>query len=85
MDRKDYEALLVVIEHTIETSVSRGGGAFPGIPPGYHSHGIARLEKTAQKHNRPYNSSDLDSGDPYLDAISRLNRDCCKHIKPEDI
>ena len=77
MDRKEYEALLVVIEQTIETSVSRGAEHFRGYRRDTHSHGLGRLEKTAQ-------GSDVDSGDPYLDAIGRLNRYCCKGLKPED-
>jgi hypothetical protein len=84
MDRKEYEALLVVIEQTIETSVSRGAEHFRGYRRDTHSHGLGRLEKTAQKQDRLYNGSDVDSGDPSLDAIGRLHRDCCKGLKPED-
>jgi hypothetical protein len=83
LNRKEYEALLVVIEQTIETSVSRGAEHFRGYRRDTHSHGLGGLEKTAQENDRLYDGSDVDSGDPYLDAIGRLNRVCCKGLKPE--
>jgi len=85
LDRKEYQALLGVIEQTIETSELKGAEQFMGYRQDTHSHGLGRLEETAQEHNPLYNESDVDSGDPYLDAISRLNRDCCKGIKTKDI
>ena len=85
MDRNEYEALLVVIEQTIATSVSRGAEPFRGYRRDTHSHGLGRLEKTAQMQDRLYNGSDVDSGDPHLDAIGRLYRDCCKGLKPEGV
>ena len=84
LDRKEYEALLVAIEQSIETSVSRGEH-FRGYRRDTHSHGLDRLGRTFQEQDRLFIGSDFDSGDPCLDAISRLNRDCCKGIKPEDI
>jgi hypothetical protein len=84
VDSKEYEALLVAIEQSIETSVSRGTEHFRGYRREPHPHGPGRLEKTGQKHDRLYNGSDVDSDDPYLDAIGRLHRDCCKRLKPED-
>jgi hypothetical protein len=83
LERKEYEALLVVIEQTIETSVSRGAMHFREYRRNPHSHGLGRLEKTAQKHDRLYNGSDVDSGDPHLDAIGRLYRECFKGLKPD--
>jgi len=85
LDRKEYEALLGMIEQTIETSVSRGAEHPRGCRQDTHSHGPGRLERTARERDRLYDGFDVDGGDPYLDAISRLNRDCCKGIKPEDI
>jgi hypothetical protein len=84
LDRKEYEALLVAIEQSIETSVSREAEHFRGYRREPHSHGPGRSEKTAQKHDRLYNGFDVDGDDPYLDAIGRLHRDCCKRLKPED-
>ena len=81
MDRKEYDALLDVIEQTIETSVSSGGGAFPGNRREPHSHGPGRLKKAAKTQYRLYDGSDVDSGDPHLDAIGRLYRNCCKGLK----
>jgi hypothetical protein len=83
LDRKEYEALLAVIEQTIETSVSRGAEHSRGYRRDTQSHGLGRLEKTAKRQDRLYNGSDVDSGDPYLDAIGRLYRDCCKGLKPD--
>ena len=83
MDRKEYEALLVAIEQSIETSVSRGTEHFRGYRREPHSHGPGRSEKTAQKHAHLYNGSDVDSDDPHLDAIGRLHLNCCKGLKPE--
>ena len=84
MDRKEYEALLVVIEQTIETSISRGAEHFRGYRREPRPHGLGRIGKTAKIHDRLYNDLDVDGGDPYLDAIGRLQRDCCKRRIPED-
>lgn len=85
MDSKEYEALLVAIEQSIEASVSRGVEHFRGCRRDTPSHGLGRLGKTSGKHDRLYSGSDVDSDDPYLDAIGRLDRACSKGMKPEDI
>ena len=74
MDREEYEALLAVIEQTIETSVAGGAGHLPGHRRDTHPQGLDRLEKTADTYDRLCNESDVDSGDPYLDAIDSLYR-----------
>ena len=74
MDRKEYEALLVVIEQTIETSVSMGAEHLRGYRRDTHPHGPDRLEETSRIYDRLYNDPDVDSGDPYLDAIDSLYR-----------
>ena len=84
LDRKEYEALLVAIEQSIETSVSSRAERFRGNRRDTHSHGIGRLEKSSKKHDRLYNGSDVDGDDPYIDAIGRLHRDCYKGLKPVD-
>ena len=57
MDQKEYEALIVSIEQTIETMAR-------GYRPGIHFHILGiRLEETAQKHDHLYNGSDGNSGD----------------------
>jgi len=84
MDRKEYEELLIVIEQTIETSVSMGAEHLRGYDRDTHLHGLGVLEKTVKIPDRPYNNSDIDSGDRYLDAIDRLCGDCCKGRIPED-
>jgi len=84
VERKEYEALLVVIEQTIETSISRGAENFRGYRRDTHPHGLGRLERTARKPDRLYNGSDVDSGDPDIDAIGRLYRNCFNGRIPED-
>ena len=84
MDRKEYEELLIVIEQTIETSVSMGAEHLRGYDRDTHLHGLGVLEKTVKIPDRLYNNSDIDSGDRYLDAIDRLCGDCCKGRIPED-
>ena len=69
MDRKKYEELLVVIEESIENSVSRGDT---------HPHEPGRLEEKTKILDSIYNDSDVDSGDSYLDAIGRLYRTVAK-------
>jgi hypothetical protein len=57
LDQKEYEALIVSIEQTIETMAR-------GYRPGNHFHILGiRLEETAQKHDHLYNGSDGNSGD----------------------
>ena len=68
MDQKEYEALLASIEQTIETLLR-------GCRRGNHFQILGGLEETAQEHDRLYNGSDDDSGDKFLDANARGDRD----------
>jgi len=70
LDQKEYEALLASVEQMIETSLR-------GYRRGNHFQILGRLEKTAQEHDRLYNTSDDDSGDEYLDANARGHREGC--------
>jgi len=83
VDRKEYEALLVVIEQTIGNLGIEGGGAFPGIPPGDSSPGVGRMEEATETHDRPCDDSDVDSGDSYLDAIGRMYRVSCRNRRKD--
>lgn len=78
MDQKEYEALIVTIEQTIETMVR-------GYPQGNHFQILdIRLEETVQKRDRLYNGSDGNSGDQSLDAKARGYREGCDGSKPEE-
>ena len=76
MDQKEYDALLASIERMIETSLReyRRGNQFEIL---------GGLEKTAQEHDRLYNGSDEDSGDKFLDANAREDREGRRGLKPE--
>jgi hypothetical protein len=76
LDPKDYEALLASIEQMIEISLR-------GNRRGNHFQILGGLEKTAQEHDRPYNGSDDDSGDKFLDANAGGDREGCRGLKPE--
>ena len=77
MERKEDEALPVATEQTIETSVSMRVEHPRRYRRYTHPHGL-------RIHIRFYNDSDIDSGDPFLDAIGRLYRDACRGLTPED-
>jgi hypothetical protein len=76
LDQKEYEALLASIEQMIETSLR-------GYRRGNHFQILGGLEKTAQEHDRLCNGSDDDSGDKFLDANARGDREGCRGLKPE--
>jgi len=84
VDRKEYEALLVAIEHAIEASVSGGAGYPQGCRRGIPFHKPGRLEKTAGERDRLYNDSDVDRSDSCIDASARGYRDGCRGPRPED-
>lgn len=81
---KKYDALLDLIDERIETSEPRRAEYFRGYLRGIHFHVHGGLEETTQMHDRLYNGSDGDSGDPYLDAFARGYRDGSRGRKPED-
>lgn len=76
MDQKEYDVLLASIERVIETS-------FRGYRRGNHFEILGGLEKTAQEHDRLNNGSDDDSGDKFLDANAREDREGCRGLKPK--
>jgi hypothetical protein len=76
LDQKEYEALLASIEQMIETSLR-------GCRRGSHFQILGGLEKTAQEHDCLCNGSDDDSGDKFLDANARGDREGCRGLKPE--
>jgi hypothetical protein len=78
LDQKEYEALIVTIEQTIET-MGRD------YRTGNHFHILdIRLEETAQKRDRLYIGSDGNSSDQYLDAKAHGYREGCDGSKPEE-
>jgi hypothetical protein len=76
LDQKEYEALLVAIERTIETSVR-------GYRRGGHFEILAGLEEAAQEQGRLYNGSDGDRGGQCLDSNARGYREGCRGTKVE--
>lgn len=81
---KKYDTLLDLIDEKIETSEPRRAEYFRGYLRGIHSYVHGGLEETTQKHDRLYNGSDNNSGDPYLDSFARGYRDGCGGLEPED-
>jgi hypothetical protein len=83
VDRKEYEALLVVIEQTIGTSASKGAEHFRGYRRETRPPGVGRMEEANEAHDRPCDDSDVDSGDSYLDAIGRMYRVSCRNRRKD--
>jgi hypothetical protein len=78
VDRKEYEELLVIIEQSIETSVSRRAVHIREYRQDTHPHGLGGLEEKAGIYDLLHNAPDIDGGDCYLDAIGRLYRTVAK-------
>lgn len=72
MDRKEYEALLVAIEHAIEVSVSGAAEDSRGCRRGIHFQKPGRLGKTDRERDRLYNDTDVDGSDSCIDASARV-------------
>jgi hypothetical protein len=81
---KKYDDLLDFIDEKIDTSEPRRAEYFRGYLRGIHFHVHGGLEETTRKHDLLYNGSDVDSGDPYVDAFARGYRDGRKGLKPEE-
>jgi len=75
VDRKEYEALLVAIEHAIEVSVSGAAEDSRGCRRGIPFHKPGRLGKTARERDRFYIDTDVDGSDSCIDASARGYRD----------
>jgi len=68
---KEYDVLPDLIDQRTDASLPIRDEYFRRYRRGIRFHVHSSLEKTAQEHDRPYNGSDGDSGDAYLDSFAR--------------
>ena len=82
MDQNEYAALLVLIDHAIESSEPRRAEYFRGYRRGIRFNVLGAAEETILERSHLLESS-MDSGDPYLMAYACGYQDGCLGRKPE--